>query len=444
MIPGSAATAEGRRATRLLRAAALSLLLVSGATLAAAESPSVPVPQSPPQSPPQTPSETIPLPAGAKLRLLASPAAPVVATLAVPSEAEVLDRHRGWLRLAAGGVTGWWSPEAEAEAGTGATDTAAASRSAPSSPPPGDPVSGGDPSASAVIAAARQRMGGEARTLPFGPFHLVTDVAAEADLEALRTLAGELVELYGRRYGLAVPPEVAAWSGDGGPAVLDTASGAGTVVLFADPADYRAVVEDDGLPAQTVGGVALLAAAPEARTTRRLLAHEVGHLLNRHAFGGPPPAWLDEGLAGDLELVPSLADGRLLPGPLGRRAVRSAGDGRRYGALIALDRLHQAARRGRLETLPDLVALDAGSLRSSPRAADLYALSALWVRFLLDDRTPAGRQRSKLFRRHLRSVVDNPSSPLPPALATPDLDHAFHRWLIDLARRTEEGVGRSR
>jgi len=416
VTPGFAACVEGRRATHLLRAAALSLLLVSAATLAAA------------QSPPGGEAEVVPLPAGTELRLLASPAAPVVVTLVEPVEAEVVDRHRGWLRLAAGGADGWWHPEAETVAEDSATDSA----------PPEQAASGGDPAAGSLLAAVRDRMGGAARTLPLGPFHLVTDLTDEAEVEALRALVGGLVRHYHQRYGLPVPPEVPVWGDDGGPAVVDQASAAGTVVLLADPADYRAVVDNDRLPAQTISGVALLAADPAARITRRLLAHEVAHLLNRFAFSAAPPAWLDEGLAGDLELTPTLDDGRLLSGPLDRRAVRSAGGGRPYGPLIALERLHRAARQGRLETLPDLAALDTDALMASPRGPDLYALSALWTRFLLDDRTPKGRHRAAVFRTYLTTVAASPTlPPLPAALADPAVDADFHRWLIDLARRTE-------
>lgn len=385
------------------------------------------------------------MPGGSELRLLASPAAPVVATLAEPVEAEVLDRHAGWLRLAAGDATGWWNPEAVAGTEDG-TEAEASSAGAPGSAPSGPPeeaVTRDERPAGAIVSAARERMAGGARTLPFGPFHLVTDVTVEADLGALRILSGGLVRLYARRYGLPVPPDVAPWGEGEGPAVLDGSS-PGIVILFADTADYRSVAQNDLLPAQTIGGVSLLAVAPEPRSTRRLLAHEVAHLLNRFAFAGAPPAWLDEGLAGDLELVPSLDDGRLLSGPLGRRAVHMVGGGRRYGPLIALDRLLLDSRRGRLETLPALTALDAEAFRSSSRAADLYALSALWVRFLLDDRTPEGRQRSDLFRRHLQEVVTTPATPLPPALATKEVAHAFHRWLVDLARRTQETPPRPR
>ncbi len=369
----------------------------------------------------------------------------MVATLAEPIEAEVLDRHAGWLRLVAGDATGWWNPEAMAGTEDGAEaggSSAGVSRSAPTGPTE-EAVSRDQTPAVAIVVAARERMGGGARTLPFGPFHLVTDVTVEADLEALNTLTGGLVRLYARRYGLPVPPDLAPWGGGEGPAVLDGSS-PGIVILFADSADYRSVARNDHLPAQTIGPVALLSVAPEPRNTRRLLAHEVAHLLNRFAFAGAPPTWLDEGLAGDLELVPSLDAGRLLPGPLGRRAVHMVGGGRRYGPLIALDRLLLDSRRGRLETLPALTALDAEAFQSSSRAADHYALSALWVRFLLDDRTPAGSQRYDLFRRHLQNVVDTPTSPLPPALATPEVEYAFQRWLVDLARRTGETPKRPR
>jgi hypothetical protein len=256
-------------------------------------------------------------------------------------------------------------------------------------------------------------------------------------------IAAGLPALHARRYGLAAEEPAAA---PGEPPLLP--SRRGTIVLFGRDTDYRAVLAtlagdlaSTNLAGHAGGGVAVLPLGDRtARQAAGTLIHEIAHLLNQRAFGAELPAWLDEGLAGDLELVEvgsggELIESRWADGPAaGYRGRRT-----RFGPLVALDRLLADAARGRLETLPDLMALDRPTLVASPRRAELYAQAALWVRFLLDD--PA---RAAAFRRFLAALAasrapltDGGAAQLADTLATdlPALEHPFRRWLHDVARR---------
>lgn len=391
-------------------------------------------------------SEALSLPAGTRLHLLANPAAPVVATLEADSEAEVLDRHGDWLRVRAGEVTGWWNgdlsvPEPSAPApGTSTSTSESGGIDAASIRLGATHRTGAGPedwaTRNRALADASAHMGPAARTLRVGPFALRTDVDDEALLASLEVLAGHLSDAYAQRYGLPAPtrsPDSADSTSD---ALLVTpASEAGTLILFAQPESYRAFSGDDRHAGHTAGRVAALALDDDPRRTRRVFAHEVGHLLNRWAFAAEPPIWLDEGLAGDLELFPSREDGTLSLAALGRRAARLAGGGRPYGPLVPLDRLILAGHVGRLETLAILAAVDRPTLLDSPRRADLYALSALWVRFLLDD-GGAGEAQSAVFRGHLQEFATATTPPpLPESLASPALDRTFRNWLESTAKR---------
>jgi hypothetical protein len=436
----------------------------------------------------ERPVERVRVAASVALREVASPVARVLVRLEEAAELPVLDRSGSWVRVAAGGRTGWVDLAAveaaggeegggpAAAGGEGSAGAASGSGSAgavggrqdgstraspaPSSAPGGDvsetAVGGGaaaggsapelvpvtsDPAA-ALLAAARAALGSEVQELVWGRFSLLTDRPEHSLIAIGERVAAALPALHARRYGLEAG-EVEARAGDG--ALLPPRLG--TIVLFGRDADYRAVLATlagdlvaTDLAGHAGGGVAVLPLGGRtARQAAGTLIHEIAHLLNQRAFGPELPAWLDEGLAGDLELVEVGSGGELIESRWAEGSSGYRGRRTRTGPLVALDRLLGDAARGRLETLPDLMALDRTTLVASPRRAELYALAALWVRFLLDD--PA---RAAGFRRFLPALATTAPPPadggatlLAETLATdlPALERPFRRWLQDLARR---------
>jgi hypothetical protein len=414
--------------------------------------------------------EVVRVPAGAVLREVASPVGLAVAVVEEAAELAVLDRSGGWVRVAFGGETGWVDlAAAEAVPDPGSDGEPGERAQAPAAAPQNDRASarsGGPPAAAPEGAAIRPFLGdmaaqrlAEARVLlagrgedrVWGRFAVVTDALRHPLLPLGERLAAELPALHARRYGLAI----GASAGD--PAAGGTPIG--TAVLFARDADYRAflaLVEGavagadmvgSGLAGHAADGVAALPLADRtAGQAGALLVHELTHLLNEAALGPHRPPWLDEGLAGDLELVEIGSDGTLDDSRWAEGPTRYRGQAARTGPLLALGRLLADAARGRLETLPELAALDRAALLASPRRAELYALSALWVRFLL-----AEPGRAAGFRAFLAGLAAAPAPPpgggaaaLGRSLGTDlaALERPFRVWLGDLARRFEADAER--
>lgn len=401
--------------------------------------------------------ELVRVPAGAVLRQVASPVGLAVAVVDEAAELTVLDRSGGWVRVAFGGETGWVDlvaaeavphPGGNGEPGERNQAPAAAPRSDRAAargagPPPASPEEApirpflGD-AAAQRLAEARVLLAGRGEDRVWGRFAVVTDAVRHPLLPLGERLAGELPALYARRYGLPA----------------SAPSALGTAVLFAREADYRSFLAlvDGGVAGADVAGAGLaghaaagVAALPLADRTAgqagALLVHELTHLLSAAALGPHLPPWLDEGLAGDLELVEIGADGTLDESRWAEGPTRYRGRPARTGSLLALGRLLADAARGRLETLPELAALDRPGLLGSPRRAELYALSALWVRFLLAE--PA---RAAGFRAFLADLAAAPAPPLDGGAAAlgrslgtelPALERPFRVWLADLARRFE-------
>lgn len=429
--------------------------------------------------------------AGTALREVASPVALVLARVEEDAELPVLDRSGDWVRVAYGERTGWveltaarggpsavavaegereaaGDSEARGEATGGeatreGTTTAGqavdggADGGAPTAAgrSPGGWLAAGDDTAPrgllpraeadpavALLEAAGERLGPGARRLAWDRFIVVTDVPDHPLLALGERLAAALPALHRERYGL----DAGGTSGSPAAGALAPPS-LGTVVLFARDADYRAFLAataGDGaardLAGHAGGGVAALPLGDRtARQAGATLLHELAHLLNQRALGPGLPPWLDEGLAGDLELVEIGAAGELLAERWAEGATGYRGERGRSGPLVALDRLLADAARGRLETLPQLAALDRATLAASPRRAELYALAALWVRFLLDD--PG---RAAALRTVLATLAAGPGAPPAdggPALLAAALagdlaafERPFRLWLRDLAR----------
>jgi hypothetical protein len=398
--------------------------------------------------------EVVRLPAGTALHEVSSPVARVLARLEEAADLPVLDRSGTWVRVVAGEQSGWVDLAGVSDGAGGAEtatvqgrettggDAAGAAAAAAASRGALDllPTAG---SAGELLAAVRAILGEAGHELSWGRFEVITDRPDHPLISLGERIAAALPDLHARRFGL-VGGSPAAGEGGGGALVPHRL---GTVVVLTRDADYRTVLASLAgeaarldLAGNAGGGVAVLPIG--GRTTGQAagtLVHEIAHLLNQRALGTALPPWLDEGLAGDLELVDvgtrgELDDSRWAQGPPDQRGRRG-----RSGPVVVLDRLLADAGRGRLETFERLAALDRTTLVASPRRAELYALAALWVRFFL-----AEPERAAGFRRFLGTLSATEAAPadggaalLAEALATDlgTLEAPFRRWLHDLARR---------
>lgn len=275
----------------------------------------------------------------------------------------VAERRADWIGvdLGQGGVA--WLRAAEEDAPPLGSD-----------PLPATPIAGREVTP-VQRARVHELLGSALREGRMGPYRMLTDLDAATLPAGLDALATGLEAIYAARY--ARPP---------------LPGGHETLVLCARGATFAALKGDepalDPLPAHgfVSGGLVVLdlegrSAAEIART----LVHEVAHLLNRRALGPSLPPWLDEGIADDLglsEIDPER--GTLRAEALGS-TVRMTGDtlvaGGAWAALVQA-RLGLAGRPS-----SDLVALfdrDWETFVGADRRELDYAVSGLWVRFLLD------------------------------------------------------------
>ncbi|HMB53611.1 MAG TPA: hypothetical protein VKU40_09860, partial [Thermoanaerobaculia bacterium] len=366
------------------------------------------------------PGDLLTLPAGSVLRPLASPVAPPLATLTAAAEVEVLEVSGRWLRVRWRQTTGWLDPVAE-----------------PADEAPAPAASQDD------VAVAREVLGSAARDLRAGPFVLITDVGGPLP-ELLDRLAAEVVEAYAARYGLPLPPD----AGD---------ADHGTVVLFAEESDFRAFAEQlgdatgpappadlDDLAGQTRGRLAALHATGRNREqVSRLLLHELVHLLNRETLAGDSnaalPPWLDEGLAGDMELFTLTPDGRLGQAEPNHFFLHSHGYARLYGPLVLMPSLVREIEVGRLESVGELVAFDRAAFLEPRAGAARYALAAFWVRYLL---VGEGGELAPTFRAWLATRAAGGSADTATLFTRLEaetgrdrerLDTGLRRWMLDLS-----------
>lgn len=256
-----------------------------------------------------------------------------------------------------------------------------------------------------------------------GPYPLDT-VLDDGRLTAMldRAAAGHR-RLYAERYGVAVEGPIG-----------------GRVALFAAERDYlefkrlqghaRAETEAAGY-FQPPSLVVLQRGSHSRQEVTASLLHELTHLLNWRLLGGAGerdlPPWLEEGLAGDLALS-SIGRQGLAAEPLGPGNLAY---GRRLGdVLLEIDgKLDEGAAPSveellRMERAPFLAG--EGELH--------YALSALWVRYLLDGGLAAP------FRAWLAAVAAGGDAG-PEALRShlgrdwTRLEQGFRAWLDRQVRR---------
>lgn len=313
--------------------------------------------------------------AGAELREQPESAASVVGRTETISRLPVLERSGDWFRVALGTQIAWVElPDYDDG------PPPLGSEPDPPRPLPGrraDPV---------LVGQARDLMAGGGSPGSLGSYRLVTDARDAALLRLLDALAAGIETSYEARYGVEPidrPRE--------------------TILLFERERDYRALQAGferlEGLPASGLVGRGLAAAFVGGRGQLEVagtLAHELTHLLNRRALGPALPPWLDEGLAGDLAASRISDDGSLRPAQLGG-SFRAIGQTRIWwGGLASLQELQRRLAAGAYFSLETVTSLDWQPFVAQDSSPN-YAISAFWVRCLLD--SPDLRPRLRAFLR---------------------------------------------
>jgi len=347
--------------------------------------------------------------AGTPLRERPDRRADALALVDADVELPELERWGDWVRVRYGGLKGWvWlgdEPPAAPDSGWDVLSQPPAVPSGRTPPPPPETRTGPD---RGLVDRARGLLGDGAAERDLGPWTLLTDVEEGALVDSLGRLAGEVVEAYRERYGLA--PTL--------PAETEAGMAKEVVILFDTDASFRSFA-GPGTPVgaldaagQAGFGVAAMARGDRtAEAVRALFVHELVHLLNRRSFGTRTPGWLEEGLAEGLAISRISPSGGLDPKALGgtvrtTERFRTSSGERQFsveitGGLSLLELVKNAAAR----TLPSLEELTSESWRNlaDPDVRTLrYAQSALLVRYLLDgDR----RRWRPGFQRYLQGVA---------------------------------------
>lgn len=224
------------------------------------------------------------------------------------------------------------------------------------------------------VRRGRALLAGGGREGRCGPYSLWSDSADARLLAACARIGSTLDAAFAARYG--VRPEGEAAEG---------------ILLFADVADYRAYVKEEGRLAAGYAGfasevdglVVLHAGIPRAQAITTL-AHELTHLTERRALGSSLPPWLAEGLADGIGYSASESGvGDLV----GVRGVEGQ-----------VERLASAYRSGEAGSLERLAGLPRSRFDRGVRSFD-YEQSSLLVRHLLLD--PALRLRFRAYLARL-------------------------------------------
>ncbi len=275
--------------------------------------------------------------------------------------------------------------------------------------PPRDP-------AEVALQQALDILGGATRPVPLGPFDFYCDVDDEKLLRLLGQIAPQVVAAFVDRYGLeVVEPH-------------------GAVVLFADERHYQQlkVSQFTDIPFHSEGhavpGLVVIKVGNRSRReVATTLIHELTHLIAWQVLGPDLPPWLNEGLADDLALSRIDREGYLLSDSFDRRSLRF---GRNTAEiLLKVVRGLSAAKPIRLV---DLLSQDRSTFLARPELH--YAVSALFVRFLLEDSLDGSVAAFKDYLQAIRADGITYPDYLRQRLRQPwaEIDVQFRLW----ARRT--------
>lgn len=254
-------------------------------------------------------------------------------------------------------------------------------------------------------ALAVQHLGESWTSGRCGPYELLTDVKEGRVLDACHRLAEGLDDAYRLRFG-----------------VTPVGTAGETLILFRFLDAFRAFVRAEGLSsvgyaghANAGGGyLALYLGEQDLDDFVVTLAHELTHLVNWRALGGPLPRWLSEGLA----------DG------IGESAsVQGLGKPRGIDGLEAEARRFRSGGTGFPSSL-ELASLDAERFDARPQDRH-YEHSALLVRFLLLDDELAPRFRDYLADLAAGRGYEPEGFRHRLGISWDELDRRFSRWLTE-------------
>ena len=276
------------------------------------------------------------------------------------------------------------------------------------------------PPAEEVLAEARRLMGDDVREIPCGPFRLITDVEGPL-IERCPRLAGQLDGIYAERTGLEPVGEAAE-------AILLFESD-GAFLIFRTRVSPESRRHAFAAPAR--GIVALASGTRMVEQVQATLVHELVHLLNRRHLGPALPSWLDEGLAEELAMSRIAPDGTLVPDSLGRWETGTGRARLMGGGEVEIGGLRTSMRRDDLPALEELVGFDRSGFQAEARFKIHYALSAFWVRYLLSEESPTGREgfRSFLAAVAAGETLDEGLLLRHLGAGWPELETGFRRWL---------------
>jgi hypothetical protein len=364
--------------------------------------------------------EMIAIAAGSRLRLQPDLESPLLEILGREVIAPLVDRRQGWVRVRVGAWQGWVLEEG-VDSGP-LTAPGLATRAA-----------------TVRFERLHRLLGEHGREVSLGPYRLITDVPAGEMLERLSRLADHLGDAYRERFGI-----------DPGPAEGEI------FALFADEADYRLFESEDleiadlqtaghtvEVIVETTRGTTVSTLAStfvgerSASAVEQVLVHEMTHVLTRRISGTPLPPWLEEGMAEDLAISRIDSDSRLEPGSWSgssySRSYQRAGGGggvsrRLDGGRAALAAVLATWRRPARTDLETLTRLPRAVIVAPQQRSQLYAESAMLVRFLLDG---AGDQSATRFRRHLAALIGGSSTDLWLALerSPESVEEQLYLWL---------------
>ncbi|MFQ5524836.1 MAG: hypothetical protein ACE5GX_01110 [Thermoanaerobaculia bacterium] len=372
------------------------------------------------------PAEALAVAAGARLHVEPKAESAVLATVRVDLELEVLSRDGDWAEVRYQSWQGWVlaSPEVSKRSlldrrgwvvevdESGTRRFAEAPTFSPELTAP-------------RLMRLREFLAENERVLELGSYTLYTDVRNDSWLESLIPTVAALDEIYRTRFGLE----------------LDEAEKQ-SIVLFAREATYRAYEKEvpeisklATLGHQSHGVAVTFVGSRSTDQIRRILLHELTHLLNRRALPLVLPSWLEEGLAEDLSFSRVDDSGRILAGTVTGRRQRTLTESRISGGFASLATLLRRYRRPSWPRVTTLVDTHWERFVQPGARTSFYTQAAFFLRFLIDGRDGL---LADGFRKYLRLVAEEgpERADLWTSLDAPkeDIEKAYDIWIWNQGR----------